>query len=584
LAFRLALAALLIASPCALAQLTLKVEPAEPETLPVGELYSFGAAVDSTSPGPIWFRFGMYDPEGAYSLIRDFGPESVLVWGTIKRSGDYQLEVTARDLSSGETARSLIRIRLTPLVDGTRPVIQPTPHPSVFIYSSPQCPRGSFMQVRVNGPAGHAYETQWEPCDPRYSKNFYLAGFRPSSTYTAQHVLSDGKKEILGPALQFETQPVDLLLANYKVLTDGALPTQNRFLLQSSLALAPVATDLDGTPLWFYGGGLSTLTRVFPGGYFLGIIQDPLAGPSRQVFRMFDLAGITQKETNAARVNEQLEAMGKYPITSFHHEARLLPDGHFLVLAANERILTDVQGPGEVNVIGDTVLVFDQDLNVTWVWDAFDHINPSQTAVLGETCTPTGGGCPSFYLSGLANDWLHTNSLQLTDDGGIILSVRHLDQVIKVNYDNGNGDGSILWRLGKNADFHTPSADPWPFFSHQHDPQFLPESNQLLVFDNGNTRQSQDNTAHSRGQLWTLDEASRTADLSLNCDLGLYSFALGSAQKLPNGNYHFNLGLLLPALASRQVEVDSACNIVYSLQANTPIYRSFRLSSLYSGE
>jgi dihydrolipoamide dehydrogenase len=87
-----------------------------------------------------------------------------------------------------------------------------------------------------------------------------------------------------------------------------------------------VATDLEGNVVWFYPRTLSFLTRTVAGGSFLGIIEDYTAGPSGQVLREFDLAGLTIRETNAARINEQLAALGMNPIGAFHHEALSLPD------------------------------------------------------------------------------------------------------------------------------------------------------------------------------------------------------------------------------------------------------------------
>ena len=45
------------------------------------------------------------------------------------------------------------------------------------------------------------------------------------------------------------------------------------------------------------------------------------------------------------------------------------------------------------------------------------------------------------------------------------------------------------------------------------------------------------------------------ATLLLNADLGGYSFALGSAQTLANGNFHFDNGFL-PDASSQSVEID----------------------------
>ena len=106
----------------------------------------------------------------------------------------------------------------------------------------------------------------------------------------------------------------------------------------------------------------------------------------------------------------------------------------------------------------------------------------------------------------VANDWTHSNSLWLAPDGNLIISIRHQDCVIKFRYQNGNGDGTILWRLGKDGDFEisAPPSNPYPWFSHQHDAEFEPDG-LLTLFDNGNTRVTA-NGSRSRGQSWRLDE------------------------------------------------------------------------------
>jgi hypothetical protein len=73
----------------------------------------------------------------------------------------------------------------------------------------------------------------------------------------------------------------------------------------------------------------------------------------------------------------------------------------------------------------------------------------------------------------------------------------------------------------------------------------------------------------------------RTASLLLNVDLGQYSFALGSAQTLTDGNYHFENGFLSDA-TSQAIEVDPEGNTVYTLRGTAPAYRSFRLKDLYT--
>src|SRR5262249_23542339 len=156
------------------------------------------------------------------------------------------------------------------------------------------------------------------------------------------------------------------------------------------------------------------------------------------------------------------------------------PDGRILALAASERILTDVQGPGDVDVLGDTIVVLDANLQLLWAWDTFDHLDTHRVALQGETCVQAANGCDTFYLAPTANDWTHGNSLQLTPDGNILYSSRHQDWVIKIDYRNGEGNGDILWRLGKDGDFQMLSDDPSPWFSHQHDASIGEDGTVLL--------------------------------------------------------------------------------------------------------
>jgi arylsulfate sulfotransferase len=125
------------------------------------------------------------------------------------------------------------------------------------------------------------------------------------------------------------------------------------------------------------------------------------------------------------------------------------------------------------------------------------------------------------------------------------LRVRRADSsqawVIKIDYRQGRGDGHIIWRLGKDGDFTTDSTDPSPWFSYQHNVHYL-DKKTLLLFDNGNVRCFNDENCHSRGQAWTIDEENMTATLGRNIDLGNFSDALGSAERLPNGNFVFTSG------------------------------------------
>jgi hypothetical protein len=243
-------------------------------------------------------------------------------------------------------------------------------------------------------------------------------------------------------------------------------------------------------------------------------------------------------------------------------------------------MVPEIYGPEPANVMGDMILVLDRDFRVLWTWDTFDHMDISRKAILGQKCSI--GGCSPTFNGPDAEDWVHGNAVTLTPDGHFLYSPRHQDWVVKINYDRGNGDGRILWRLGKDGDFALEGADADTWFSHQHDP-VMNEAGKVTVFDNGNTRWARDQSIHSRGQVWEIDTAAKTARIALNSDLGGYSFALGSTQRLANGFWHFGFGWEIPANASYGMDVDAQGTPAFTLRSPVPTYRSYRIVDLYAG-
>ena len=103
----------------------------------------------------------------------------------------------------------------------------------------------------------------------------------------------------------------------------------------------------------------------------------------------------------------------------------------------------------------------------------------------------------------------------------------------------------------------------------------------MIVFDNGNTRWPADNSIHSRGQILEIDEQARTAKLVFNADLGDFSRALGTAEKLPSGNYSFGLGWDSNNF-SKALEYDPSGNLVTEIDTESQMYRAFRMRDLYT--
>ena len=554
----------------------------------VGQVVTWTAAASGSSQN-VRYRFRARNVDagaGEFRIIRDFSPSATLDWTSIEREGNYEMEVTAKDLSTGETKTSVTPFHLLSRVSGDRAALSPAANPLVYLFSAPPCSAGDRMRVEFRAEGAVPMRTPYRDCVPGVSMNFYLAGLRPESTCAARAVLEKG-----GPAEEIlfftgERPQLSYELSLATDLPEGMMQSSPEGVILTSNGLA---TDLAGNPLWSAPHIVNNMTRPESGGYFWGVYSNPTGGHAGQGIRKFDLAGLTILETNAERVNEQLRAMGRREIAAFHHEVRTLPGGNIVALAAVEQLIKDAQGPGEVDVIGDMIIILDPQLRVVWTWDAFDWLDITRNAVLGEVCAGSGGGCTPQYLALLANDWTHSNSVQLTPDGDFLVSVRHQDWILKIRYANGDGDGHIVWRLGPGGDFTFTgdNGDPWPWFSHQHDASIdWSDPERLLVYDNGNTRWSETGEGYSRGQVLRIDEAQRTVSFELNAHLGWFSPAVGSAQKLANGNYHFNSGYVIEAdqsLAGYSLEVDAAGQISYALRTGTMVYRSFRLPDLYSG-
>jgi arylsulfate sulfotransferase len=566
------------AAPYLASAMSVSLVPSTPSPAPLGTVVTWTGSVANPDPGTLWYRFSAHQSGQVSHVIKDYGPDTTLDWTAIDHEGLYVVEVSVRNTASGDTANDVAVFEMQSRVGDGQPVITPTSHPLVFLYSAPSCPANARMKVQFTGADGAVRSTPFRDCQPGLSMNFYLASLRPQMEYSVKHIVDTGSGIVDGPVLAMTAGPVPLALPTQTVLQPAPVPSPDGILLQATIITNSLATDLNGNLVWYYPGNVTFITRPEPGGYFFGIIENQAGDQSQQIVREFDLTGMTVLETNAARVNEQLAAMGMRPISAFHHEARQLPDGRILVLAAVEQILANVQGPDPVDVLGDMIIVLDSNLQVVWAWDAFDHLDVTRRATLNDKCFP--GSCPSLFLDVTANDWLHGNSVQQTPDGNLLYSARSQDWVIKIDYQKGLGSGEVIWRLGKDGDFKIDSTDPSPWFSHQHDPQFLADNTTLLLFDNGNVRNFADPTATSRGQVLQVDEQNRIANLVVNVDMGQYSFALGAAQKLPNGNYHFDVGYLLDG-TSIAVEVDSFGNTVYALHAEAPVYRSFRMRNLY---
>lgn len=569
------------------AGVTIKASPTSSQ--PVGTQITWTASATGMKT-PV-YRFSVVSGSGSAQVVRDFSTTKSFVWAPLQE-GSYTVQVSAKDgFSATSTVQASSAFTINSRVTGTSAVVSATANPLVALYSAPACTGTLTVQFRPAAGSGAWQSMPAQACSAGKSVNVLVAGMLASTKYTIQSVLSSGGKSTTSSSLTFTTGKPEAGL-KITAFTVGKAPTAQSdqstpFIWHSfnpsppAPALAnPIATDLSGNVVWYYdtlhaGIGVVWPVRILTNTVLL-LGNDGYHKTGEDVLREIDLAGNPVRETTIDAVNAQLATRGQEPIYMFHHDAMRLPNGDTAVLGATQKKLNGH------DVMSDMVLVLDSNFQVVWNWDMFAHFTPPATFPKGTpTCIITGPA-----LCGLPDpnsiDWTHANALDWsTSDGDLLVSFRNLSLFIKIAYQNGKGNGAVIWRLGKGGDFTLTapaSAGSYPWFSNQHNPNFV-SATDIVVFDDGNTR-CQNGTVkgcQSRGEEYSLDQTNHKATLILGPSLGAFWQALGSAQKLPNGDITFAGGYSPP---SKEEEFTSSSTKVYELDTALAVYRAYRLTML----
>ena len=166
-------------------------------------------------------------------------------------------------------------------------------------------------------------------------------------------------------------------------------------------------------------------------------------------------------------------------------------------------------------------------------------------------------------------DWLHMNSLAKTADGGYVVSLRNLNQVISLSPDF----KTVRWRLGgPDSDFDFP--DPTDRFTMQHTASELPNGN-ILLFDNrAKLPEEEGGEKYSRALELRLDFDAKTAVKAweFSPEPRMYSNIFSSAYRLDNGNTLVDFGSS-PDFATVPiaiVEVDARGREAFRLESIDP--------------
>jgi hypothetical protein len=484
--------------------------------------------------------------------------------------------------------------------------VAPTANTMVAQYTL-TLPEAGSWSVNFGTTESYGLTTGVQPATASTPSSLYVAGMLPNTLYHMQAVvtLPTGVTAV-EPDLTFTTGalPPGIPATVPVTLTAGMTPQPGVELVNTIGGAIPsnvFATDLQGNVIWAYQyldqGPMWAIypVRLLPNGHFLSMIAPGLPMPASptsylDVIREFDVAGNTIQQLSMTDLNTRLAANGfNVTLCEFSHDILLLPNSHYLVIANTQQSFTDLPGyPGVTVVTGDTVVDLDSNFQPTWLWNSFDHLDINRH--------------PMQFP-----DWTHANSLAYSaDDGNFLISLRHQNWVLKIDYENGAGTGNVIWHLGEGGDFTlTNGVDPTDWNYAQHYANFISPNTtgvfDLELFDNGDDREfpeglicgplpGQTPCLYSTVQHLQIDENAMTATFTFHDILphALYSYFAGNSELLPDGDVEFNLAGAVGGADTFEVipgaSLTTPPQTVWEMTLpGSTTYRVLRLPSLYPG-
>jgi len=428
--------------------------------------------------------------------------------------------------------------------------------------------------------------------------NILVAGMRASTAYhmqatvdfTGGPVYHDVDQTFTTGALPSDLVPQVVATTPGSLIPNGGIELLD-LVNEGGNRVDAAAVDLQGNLIWYYNypnpqSRLPEPIKLLPNGHMLLVLGTGSSAPingllppdngTTNVIQEIDLAGNLIRQLTLNDLNSKLASAGyNFVALTMHHDILPLPTGHTIVIF---NILKNVGGN---DILGDVLVDLDPNWNPVWTWSTFDHLDVNRR--------------PISFL-----DWTHSNAVIYSPVGGnLILSMRHQSWIIKIDYEDGQGSGNILWRLGQGGDFTLTNGTDIDWFYAQHYPVLLTPNRggviQLAVWDNGNNRIVDSSgdlcgapgqiACYSRPVIFQVDESARTATILWQDVLSLFSPWGGSVESLANGNFEFDANAYGGADAMVfEVTQEDTPQIVWQLQINSQAaYRAFRIPSLYPG-
>ncbi len=241
------------------------------------------------------------------------------------------------------------------------------------------------------------------------------------------------------------------------------------------------------------------------------------------------------------------------------HDFQLTPAGTALITAYDpiHCDLSSVGGSGDGAVTDGLLQEIDVRTGlVMFQWTSIDHVSLAESYELAR-----------YSRVYRPFDFFHINSIDLAQDGSLLVSARNTWTV----YDVSPATGQIQWQLGgRHSSF---SMGPGTGTAWQHDPRELP-GGELSIFDNGAFPKVH---SQSRVIVVSLDRQQHTATLAsqLTRPSPLLAYSQGNAQELSNGDWFVGWGQI-PDFS--ELSPSGALLLDAHFPAGDQSYRDFRFT------
>lgn len=230
-------------------------------------------------------------------------------------------------------------------------------------------------------------------------------------------------------------------------------------------------------------------------------------------------------------VYDSIECINK--VKTDPHDFLILNNGHYLLLGyefktRNYRkhkifLKNKTRGSRYAKVKYGVIQEFDEQKKLVFNWSTARLFN--------------GYGVDPFYLYDSLNvDLTHLNSVDIDDNGDMIVSSKYFNEVFKLQ----KSDSQVVWRMGGKKNGITFLNDNVPFLG-QHDARFT-GTNTFSIFDNGFYTAPLKHNA--RAIEYLVDDSAKTAKVvwSYTNPKRILSEGNGNVQSLPNQLMLINYG------------------------------------------